>query len=105
VSPPLSLGSRGSLVSSGVANGDESWVLVSHSAGPLVLDTITPGTSWRQTPNLPSGTATVLIRPGGKLDALAVTRTKFSDWALDASNGSWRKLQTIAVPINYGSSA
>jgi len=105
VSPPLSLGSRGSLVSSGVANGDESWVLVSHSAGPLVLDTITPGTSWRQTPDLPSGTATVLIRPGGKLDALAVTRTKFSDWALDASNGSWRKLQTIAVPINYGSSA
>ena len=64
-----------------------------------------PGAAWQSLPSPPPGTATVAVGPGGQVDALAVATTQLTDWRLDAPAGTWSKIGTVTVPIQFGSSS
>jgi hypothetical protein len=43
--------------------------------------------------------------PGGAVDALAVTGARVTVWRLARASTIWTKIQSIAVPVQYGSSS
>jgi hypothetical protein len=105
VSAPLA---AGSVVSSGSLGPDGAWVLLPgrHAA------TITgPGRPWRSLPVVPAGTVVLAAGPGGAVDALAVSGSKLTVWRLGGGSAGtdaateWSAIQTIGVPIQYGSSS
>jgi hypothetical protein len=63
-----------------------------------------PGTAWRSLPALPSGIATLAPGPSGGFDALAVHGAMLTVWRLDPGAATWRTIQVMKVPIQYGSS-
>jgi hypothetical protein len=64
-----------------------------------------PGRSWRPTPPLPAARiVTLALPPGGPADALAASAGTVTVWQLSSGWDSWTELQTIKVPIQYGSS-
>ncbi len=63
-----------------------------------------PGSAWRPLPVLPPGTATLALEPGGTFDALAVHRNRLTVWQLGPPASTWRTIQAMYVPIQYGSS-
>jgi len=48
--------------------------------------------------------AGTLAACGGAVDALAVSGGKLTVWRLAAAAAGWSKIQTINVPVQYGSS-
>ena len=54
-------------------------------------------------PSPPARTAVVVFGPAGRLDALAVDGTSFTDWLL-AGGDRWKKVQELHVAIQFGSS-
>lgn len=62
-----------------------------------------PGSAWQAVPALPRWTATLALRPGGAVDAIAAHGSTFSDWRLQPDSG-WTLAQTLHVAIPYGSS-
>jgi hypothetical protein len=107
------------------SNGGEHWhlsqplllhgaTLLSASPGPggtaVVLsnghaDATTSSTgSWQELPRLPPGTATLAPGPAGGWDALTVHRTRLTIWRLTSGAAAWAAVQTINVPIQFGSS-
>ena len=105
-SAPLALGPGDGLISTGVESNGGFVVLTSRSDGALALDVETgPAGGWRPLPAPPPTTATVAVGIGGEVDALAVASTKLTDWQLDAPAGTWSKIGTVTVPIQFGSSA
>ena len=104
-SPPLALGAASRIVSTGVESGGGYVVLVSRSEKPLGLEAERgPGLGWQSLPSPPPGTATVDVAVLGEVDALAVDSTRLTDWRLSESTGRWRKVETVTVPIQFGSS-
>jgi hypothetical protein len=63
-----------------------------------------PGAAWRPLPPLPPGTATLAPDAGGGADALAVHGTRLTVWHLAPGATVWNMTQTVAVPIQFGSS-
>lgn len=63
-----------------------------------------PGGTWSSLPPAPSRTAAVVDGPNGEVDALAVSGSVLTDYRLTTSGGSWRRVQSLTVPIQYGSS-
>jgi hypothetical protein len=105
-SAPMALGPGGHVVSTGVGSGGGFVVLVARPRSPLELDAETgPAGAWRALPPPPSGTAAVAAGPGGLVDALAVASTVFTDWRLDPASGTWVKIASMSVPIEFGSSS
>jgi hypothetical protein len=105
-SAPLVMGPGDGLVSTGVEPNGGFVVLLSRSNGALALDMETgPAGGWRSLPAPPPATATVAVGIGGEVDALAVASTKLTDWQLDGPAGTWSKIDTVTVPIQFGSSA
>jgi len=101
---PLGTGSR--IASTGVEPGGGFVVLVSRADRSLALDAETgPGAGWQALADPPPGTATVSVGPGNQVDALVVATTRLTDWRLDASAGTWSKISTVTVPIQFGSSS
>jgi hypothetical protein len=106
VSPPLPMDGNRRIVSTGVESGGGFVVLASRRNGTFILHTETgPGGGWRSLPAPPPGTAAVAAEPGGAVAALAVASTKFTDWKLNAPTGTWSKVGTVMVPIQFGSSS
>jgi hypothetical protein len=104
VALPVRVGDR--IASTGVEPGGGFVVLVSRSNRSSALEAETgPGGGWQSLPSPPPGTATVAVSTGGLVDALAVATTRLTDWRLDASTGTWSKIGTVTVPIQFGSSA
>ncbi len=97
---PLSIDDR--LVASG-ADGREVFAVV-DAGGSISLATARPGGAWQRLQGLPTGTAAVALT-GGAVDALTVDSTVLTDWRHDATTGGWRKLQTVHVPVPFGSSS
>jgi hypothetical protein len=63
-----------------------------------------PGGAWRALPALPPGRSVALALPAGAgPEALAATGGTMTVWQL--SGARWAKVQTIKVPIQYGSSS
>jgi hypothetical protein len=105
-SAPLAMGAGSRIVSTGVEVDGGFVVLVARHNGSLALDTETgPGGGWRSLPSPPPGTATVAVDTGGEVDALAVASTRLTQWRLDAAAGTWSKIGTMNVPIQFGSSS
>jgi hypothetical protein len=101
---PLRVGDR--IASTGVEPGGGFVVLVSRSNGSVTLEAETgPGAGWQSLPSPPTRTATVAVSTGGAVDALVVATTRLTDWRLDASAGTWSKIGTVTVPIQFGSSS
>jgi hypothetical protein len=105
----------GGIAASGFGPGGSVWVLL----GSGRAETLTgAGESWRALPPVPTGTrvlasaGTTVLKPtgtatlapgvGGGYDALAVSGSVLTVWRLTAAD--WAKVQTINVPIQYGSS-
>jgi hypothetical protein len=60
--------------------------------------------AWRPLPALPPGTATLAAAAAGTWSALAVHGTRLTVWRLAAGGRAWARTQTIAVPVQFGSS-
>jgi hypothetical protein len=92
------------ILSTGFGPDGRIVIETSSPSGHLSAETVTPGTGsgWNVLPPLPSGTQDVSLGAGGSIDALSVATSRFSDWHLEGS--AWKKVQSIDVPIQYGSS-
>ena len=65
-----------------------------------------PGAAWRLLPPLPAGQAVVLALPAdGPADLLAAVGSTMAVWQLAGRPARWARIQTIKVPIQYGSSS
>jgi hypothetical protein len=100
----LRVGSR--VASTGVTATGGFVVLLSGPARSQALEVESgPGGAWHALPAPPPGTATVAVGTGGEVDALVVAATVLTDWRLDAPTGTWSKIGTVTVPIQFGSSS
>ena len=101
---PMRRGDR--IASTGVEPGGGFVVLFSGPRGSSVLDTETgPAGAWQQLPAPPPASAAVAVGAGGAVDALTVASTVLTDWRLGASTRTWSKIDTVTVPIQFGSSS
>jgi len=93
-------------LSFGTAGPRGLFVLTSGPEGLSTLLVLTgPGEPWSTLPSPPAGTSTVVFGAAGKVDALAVHDTSFTDWRLASSSRRWAKEQAVRVAIQLGSSS
>ena len=117
-SAPLVLGRGDRLVSFGATPTSGVFALIAAPDGRKELVAapgLAPrakgeaGAGWRRLPAPPQTTATVAYLPGGTVDALAVSKTVLTVWALAPSSASlsakWVKGQVLNVPVQFGSSS
>jgi hypothetical protein len=82
------------------------FVLLSASATSKSVEVLSgPSAGWRLLPTPPAGVETMVFGSAGRVDALAVDKTLFTDWELAPLAGRWSKSQVINVPIQFGSSS
>lgn len=101
VSPPYRLGGAG-LASASFGSAGTAAVITTGGIAAVITSAAGP---WHSLPALPSGTATLAPGTGGQADALAVRNSTLTVWQLAPGGTAWTKMQVIAVPIQYGSSA
>ena len=100
LSPPLPLhGAK--LTSASFGHGGTAALVLSGNRAETITST---AGSWQPLPPLPPGTATIAPGPGAGWDALAVQWTRLAVWRLAHGAGAWASMQTIEVPIVFGSS-
>jgi hypothetical protein len=104
VSPVLDLGTE-QVTSVGADGKSGLFVLATRSVSEVIEVLSGPGRAWSTLPDPPAGTQTLVFGATGKVDALSVDRTTFTDWSLPDSSGSWTRAQVIDVPIEFGSSS
>ncbi len=101
LSPPLPLG--GAQVRSVSAGpGGATGIMLNGRAAVTVAG---PGASWQWLPFLPPGSQTLAFGPGARVAALAAAGSTFTGWTWAPGSAAWAKVQTLHVPIQYGSSA
>ena len=107
VSPPLATGAA-SVSSAAFGSGGAVGVLLSSGKTATAAG---PGSSWQSLPAAPPDTAVLAFIPSGarsakasQVQALAAKGAKLTVWQLDTSSATWTSIQTITVPIQYGSS-
>lgn len=104
-SPPLRLPNSSDLLASGQGPGATQFVVVGKPDGPRRAEVVTgPGAAWHALPPLPAGTATIALETSGAVVALSVEVTKCTVWALGPRD-AWEPVQTLRVPIAFGSSS
>ncbi len=93
VSAELPLEQHASIVSTGIGPDGAIVIETRSPSGRVFAQTVTPGTGsrWKTLPLLPSGTQDVSLAAGGRIDALSVATSQFTDWHLEGS--VWKKLQ------------
>ncbi len=104
-SSPLRLAANAEPVSYGPAGGSDLFVLVRMPDGSTraYLDSA-QAASWRSLPPPPAGTATLASGPGASLDALGAAGTMLHISTLTPAAAAWSEIQTLHVPIEFGSS-
>ena len=60
--------------------------------------------TWSTLHSPPAQTATVVFAPVGRVDALVVDDTSFTDWRLAGGGRRWSREQNLHVAIQFGSS-
>jgi hypothetical protein len=95
------LAGRG-VVAAGSLAADGAWVLLPGHRAATVAG---PGQPWRSLPAVPAGTAVLAAGTGGAVDALAVSGSNLTVWRLAGAAMAWSKIQTIDVPVQFGSSS
>jgi hypothetical protein len=102
VSAPLRLAGEQVLTTSFGAAGQAAATLSGGHAEIMAG----PGSTWQETPPLPPGrTAIVALPAGGIADALVAAAGELAVWQLARHGSAWTKIQSIRVPIQYGSSS
>jgi hypothetical protein len=103
----------GSVTASGMLAGPApydtagAWVLLSDGRAATIS---APGTAsgaaprWVPLPALPAHAAVLASGPDGAVDALTVSGAAVTVWRLALHATAWSSVQTITVPIQYGSS-
>jgi len=104
-SPPLRLAANAEPVSYGPAGGSDLFMLVRTPDGSkrAYLDGA-QAASWRSLPPPPVDTATLASGPEGSLDALGAAGTMLRISTLTPAAAAWNEVQTLHVPIEFGSS-
>jgi hypothetical protein len=95
----------GSVQAAGSLGSDGAWVLLPGRHAATIAG---PGQPWRSLPVVPDGTSVLAAGPSGSVDALAVSGSqldKLAVWRLAGSAAAWSTVQTIDVPIQFGSSS
>jgi len=107
ISPPLTTGAA-RISSAAFGSGGAVGVLLSNGKTATVGG---PGLSWRSLPAAPPNTAILAFTPSparaakaSQVQALAAQGTKLTVWQLGTSSATWTSIQTITVPIQFGSS-
>jgi len=98
----------GTLAGSGTQGGSGAWVLLSGGrAATISAPASTTGAApqWLLLPPVPAHTRVLASGPGGATEALAVSGAALTVWQLAPNATVWSKVQTIDVPIQYGSSS
>ena len=108
VSPPLAVGAA-RVSSAAFGSGGAVGVLLSSGKTATANG---PGSPWQTLPAAPPDTAVLAFIPSAarsgaasQVEALAAKGAKLTVWQLAAPAGTWTSIQTITVPIQYGSSA
>ncbi|MGH3170441.1 MAG: hypothetical protein ACRDN0_31735 [Trebonia sp.] len=97
----------GSITASGTLSDAGAWVLLSGGrAATVSLTGATGGTPrWVLLPPVPAHTSVLASGPAGSVDALAVSGATLTVWRLATGTTTWSRVETISVPIQYGSSS
>jgi hypothetical protein len=93
--------------SGGLADGG-AWVLMPGGRAATIAAPQTPASAtpqWLLLPPLPAKTTVLASGPGSSIDALAVSGATVTVWRLARASTVWSKVQTISVPVQYGSSS
>jgi hypothetical protein len=97
---PVALPTVSGVRASGFGADGSAWVLLSDGAAETISG---PGGTWDAvSPTVPSGTAVMALGGAGP-EALVPNGSKLTVWQLTA--GAWTKVQSMTVPIVYGSSS
>jgi hypothetical protein len=96
------LPATGTPVSSGWLASSGAWVLLPGGTAGVISG---PGASWRTLPRVPARTSVLASGPGGAIDALAASGSALTVWRLGPLASSWTRVQSVNVPIQYGSSS
>lgn len=104
LSPPLTVEPGWRIVSTGDGPGETQFAEIRRGDVAAAL-TIDPKSSWITWGQLPRGTQTVAWGTSGSLEALSADGRVMTVWSLTPRTARWRAVQTIAVPIVYGSSS
>lgn len=104
LSPPLAPSANEDVLATGTGPGTTQFVLFRSGTAVRAEIINGPGADWHLLSSLPPKTATIVISPGGQVEALSVNAALLTVWRLDAHGVSWTKVQSITVPIAYGSS-
>lgn len=98
----------GTLAGSGTQGGSGAWVLFSGGRAATISapeSTTSAAPQWLLLPPVPAHTTVLASGPGGATEALAVSGATLTVWQLAPNATVWSKVQTIDVPIQYGSSS
>jgi len=96
------LPTTGQIAASGTLVDGGVWVLLPGGQAATIDG---PGQQWLLLPPLPAAAKVLASGPGSAIDALAVSGAKVTVWQLAKEATLWAKVQTISVPIQYGSSS
>ena len=104
MSPPLTLPSSARIISTGTL-GSSGVYVVWRNRGIFAATSGANG-RWSVLPKLPDDAETVALPPGSPspIDALGGHHSTFVAWRLDQRGSRWQEIETITVPILYGSS-
>ena len=92
----------GPVIASGTLALGGAWVLLPGARAATVSG---PGQQWTLLPPAPAKTVVLAAGPDGATDALAVSGATLTVWQLAPKATVWSKVQTVNVPIQYGSSS
>jgi hypothetical protein len=96
---PVPLAAGSGVRASGFGANGAAWVMLGDGSAATISG---PGQSWTGLPAIPAGTA-VLALGGAGPEALTAKGAKLTVWEL--TGGAWAKVQSMTVPIVYGSSS
>jgi hypothetical protein len=99
-SSPLPVAST--IKASGTLAGGGAWVVLSDGSGATIAG---PGQQWQLLPPLPAKTTVLAAGPDGSTEALVASGATLTVWQLAPLSTVWDKVQTVNVPIQYGSSS
>jgi hypothetical protein len=92
----------GELAGSTPAAADGAWVLLPGGRAATISG---PGQQWLLLPPVPAAAKVLASGPNGAVDALAASGATLTVWRLAHAATVWTKIQSIAVPIQFGSSS
>ncbi len=101
----LALAPTERLVSSGLS-ADGGLVVLLNDKGRTLIEVSGIGSGgWAGLPTPAARTAVIAFDASGNMDAIAVNGSKLNVFRLDTGSFSWYSIQSIQVPIQYGSSS